>query len=90
MGHSTLQRLVVSSQLPLLETEMNTQPINQVSIDGGKICLRGKEHEGGQWRDYKLVSFHHGGCEAFFQDPDGLLRWIQKAGPKVKREKLWG
>lgn len=77
VGHSTLQRLVVSSELPLLQTEMNTQAISQVSIDGGKICLRGKENEGGQWRDYKLVSFDKGGCEAFFQDPDGLQQWSE-------------
>lgn len=77
VGHSTLQRLVVNNQLPSLQTEMDTPPITQVSIDGGKICLRGKEHKGGQWRDYKLVSFHQGGCEAFFQDPDGLQQWSE-------------
>ena len=77
VGHSTLHRLVVSSQLPLLETETNNHPISQVSIDGGKVCLRGKENEKSQWRDYKLVSFNQGGCEAFFQDPDGLQQWSE-------------
>lgn len=78
VGHSTLHRLVASTEIPPLQTEINNQPITQVSIDGGKICLRGEEQQGGQWRDYKLVSFREGGCEAFFQDPDGLQQWSER------------
>lgn len=48
-----------------------------MSIDGGKIGLRGEEKEGGQWRDYKLVSLQGDVCEAFFQDPKGLEDWSQ-------------
>lgn len=73
VGHSTLHRLVQRTELPLAQTE--TTPITGVSIDGGKICLRGEEHKGGQWRDYKLVSCHDNICEAFFQEPESLKEW---------------
>jgi hypothetical protein len=72
VGHSTLHRLVGRVELPLAES---TKESEEISIDGGKICLRGEEQEGGQWRDYKLISLHGGVCEAFFQDPLGLQEW---------------
>ena len=73
VGHSALHRLVQRTELPLAQAE--TTSITGVSIDGGKICLRGKESNGGQWRDYKLISCHDNICEAFFQDPDRLKEW---------------
>ena len=69
VGHSSLHRLVERTELPLAQAQSESAG---VSIDGGKICLRGEEKEGGQWRDYKLVSLHGNVCEAFFQDPEGL------------------
>ena len=44
-----------------------------------------EEKEGGQWRDYKLVSLHGNVCEAFFQDPEGLKNWsnVQPLSPIV-------
>jgi hypothetical protein len=72
VGHSTLHRLVERVELPLSQTQVVSEG---VSLDGGKICLRGKNQEGGQWRDYKLVSLHDNICEAFFQDAQALLDW---------------
>lgn len=73
VGHSSLHRLVQRKELPLAQSE--SQGISGVSIDGGKICLRGEEEDGGQWRDYKLVSGHEDICEAFFQEPEALEKW---------------
>ena len=78
VGHSTLHRLVERTEMPLSQGDPQNQKISGVSIDGGKICLRGQEKEGSQWRDYKLVSLHQGGCEAFFQDPIGLQQWSNR------------
>lgn len=72
VGHSTLHRLVERVELPLAQAQVVSEG---VSIDGGKICLRGESQEGGQWRDYKLVSLHDQICEAFFQDSQALLDW---------------
>ena len=69
VGHSTLHRLVERVELPLSQTQIVSEG---VSLDGGKICLRGANKEGGQWRDYKLVSLHDNICEAFFQDSQAL------------------
>ncbi len=71
VGHSTLHRLVQRVELPMAEDET---PREEMSVDGGKICLRGAEKTQ-EWRDYKLVSLHGGVCEAFFQAPEALQQW---------------
>ena len=71
VGHSTLHRLVQRVELPLAEACI---PSEVMSVDGGKICLRG-ESKSQEWLDYKLVSLHGGVCEAFFQEPETLLKW---------------
>ncbi|MBE9175960.1 ISKra4 family transposase, partial [Synechocystis salina LEGE 06155] len=73
IGHSSLHRLVGRKELPLAQSE--SPGVGVVSIDGGKICHRGEEEQGGQWRDYKLVSGHGDICEAFFQEPETLEKW---------------
>jgi hypothetical protein len=70
VGHSTLHRMVARVELPPVKAD---RPSEAMSVDGGKVCLR--TAEGGQWRDYKLVSLHGSVCEAFFQDPDALQHW---------------
>jgi hypothetical protein len=72
IGHSTLHRLVKRVELPLAQASVVCEG---VSVDGGKICLRGESQSGGQWRDYKLVSLHDNICEAFFQAPVALIDW---------------
>ena len=82
VGHSSLHRLVERTEWPLAQAQGESAG---VSIDGGKICLRGEEKDGGRWRDYKLVSLHGDVCEAFFQDPEGLKNWsnVQTLSPIV-------
>ena len=82
VGHSSLHRWVERTELPLAQAQSESAG---VSIAGGQFCLRGEEKEGGQWRDYKLVSLHGNVCEAFFQDPEGLKNWsnVQPLSPIV-------
>lgn len=75
VGHSILHRLVEKTDLPLSQAEGK---VEEVSVDGGKICLRSEETGKGEWRDYKLVSFQGGICEAFFQDGEGLVAWTEE------------
>jgi hypothetical protein len=74
IGHSSLHRLVERVELPEAQAETTSEA---ASIDGGKICLRGSVEQGGQWRDYKLVSLHDNICEAFFQAPEALKTWSE-------------
>jgi hypothetical protein len=74
IGHSSLHRLVERVALPVAQAETTSEA---ASLDGGKICLRGPIEQGGQWRDYKLVSLHDNICEAFFQAPEALLAWSE-------------
>ncbi|MBC1194786.1 hypothetical protein H0901_05670 [Microcystis aeruginosa BLCCF158] len=41
VGHSTLHRLVGRTELPLTQAQV---PSEGVSVDGGKICLRGEKN----------------------------------------------
>jgi hypothetical protein len=52
VGHSTQQRLVMRQDLELPQAR---QAISEVSVDGGKVRLRGKPKLGCYWRDYKAV-----------------------------------
>lgn len=70
VGHSTLHRMVGRVELPPSIAETTSEGM---SVDGGKVCLR--TPNGGQWRDYKVVSLHKSVCEAFFQDPESIKAW---------------
>ncbi len=54
VGHSTQQKLVLEQDWILPSAK---QSVSEVSVDGGKVRLRGKPKEGSYWRDYKTVKF---------------------------------
>lgn len=73
VGHSTQHRRVQAQELSCPEAK---QAISEVSIDGGKVRLRGHKGQESYWRDYKAVrleSFYYGG---FFQDNLSLTDWV--------------
>jgi hypothetical protein len=73
VGHSSLHRLVQQQEFTPPEAK---QAVHEVSIDGGKVRLRGAPGGGSAWRDYKaarLNGVYYGGT---FQDPWSLTNWI--------------
>lgn len=73
VSHSTLQRRVQVQDYRLPETK---QAISEVSIDGGKVRLRGRVGEKSYWRDYKAVRLQGIYYGAFFQDNLSLADWV--------------
>ena len=73
VSHSTQQRRVIRQELPTPEAK---QAIGEVSIDGGKVRLRGKPAEGGYWRDYKAVRLEGLYYGAFFQNNQSLIDFV--------------
>lgn len=73
VGHSTQQKLVLSQdfQLPVA-----LQSISEVSVDGGKVRLRGKPKAGCHWRDYKTVRLQGIYYGAFFDDNQSLIDYV--------------
>ena len=65
VSHSTLQRRVIQQELPFPSAK---QAVGEVSVDGGKVRLRGNPGEGGHWRDYKAVRLESLYYGSFFQD----------------------
>lgn len=73
VGHSSLHRLVQRQELSLPDIK---QPVAEVSLDGGKVRLRGEPGEASYWRDYKAVrlsSIYYGG---FYHDNRSLIDWV--------------
>lgn len=51
-------------------------PIEELSVDGGKIRIRTPLGEPCIWKDYKGVCLHEGAVGAFFQDNAALIDWV--------------
>lgn len=73
VGHSTQQKLVLEQDFQLPQAK---QSVSEVSIDGGKVRLRGKPAEGCYWRDYKTVRLQGIYYGAFFNDNQSLIDYV--------------
>ena len=73
VGHSSQQRLVNRQELPLPFTK---QGISEISVDGGKVRLRGEPKAGSHWKDYKAVRLQSIYYGAFFDDNQSLIDYI--------------
>ncbi len=53
------------------------KPVEELSVDGGKIRLRTAEGEPCTWQEYKGISLHSACVTgAFFQDNSALVEWV--------------
>ena len=73
VGHSTQQKLVLAQDIQLPQAK---QAISEVSVDGGKVRLRGKPKAGCYWRDYKAVRLQGIYYGAFFDENQSLVDYV--------------
>lgn len=73
VGHSTQQKLVLAQDLQLPQAK---QAVSEVSVDGGKVRLRGKPKAGCHWRDYKAVRLQGTYYGAFFDENQSLVDYV--------------
>jgi len=73
VGHSTHQKLVLSQDIQLPQAQ---QAISEVSVEGGKVRLRGKPKAGCHWRDYKAVRLQGTYYGAFFDENQSLVDYV--------------
>lgn len=73
VSHSTMARRVFRQEMPMPEAK---QAVGEVSIDGGKVRLRGSPGQGSYWRDYKAVRLEGIYYGAFFQDNLSLVDFV--------------
>jgi hypothetical protein len=73
VSRGTQHRLVhrQTFELPVVE-----EPVEELSIDGGKVRLRTPKGESCRWQDYKAVNLHGHCCEAFLQQNPTLVEWV--------------
>ncbi len=68
------QRLVHRQNFEMPDIE---KPVEELSVDGGKIRLRTDPGEPCTWQEYKGISLHSASVTgAFFQDNLALLEWV--------------
>ena len=72
---STQQRLVHRQDFEPPRVEA---AVDEMSVDGGKVRLRTPLGESCEWRDYKAVNLHEQAVNAFFQDNDSLVDWVNQ------------
>lgn len=73
VSRGTQQRLVHRQSFELPVTE---RIVEEMSIDGGKVRIRTPQGEICRWQDYKAVNLHGQACEAFLQDNEQLVEWV--------------
>ena len=75
VSRGSQQRLVhrQTFELPTVETT-----VEEMSLDGGKVRLRTPLGEVCRWQDYKAVSLHGHCQEAFLQENERLVAWVNQ------------
>ena len=73
VSHSTQQRLVHRQDLSLMTAD---SPVDELSVDGGKIRVRTSSGHPCDWRDYKAVKLHDQMMGASYQDNPSLIEWV--------------
>lgn len=75
VSRGTQQRLVHRQTfvLPVVE-----ESVEEMSIDGGKVRIRTPKGEICRWQDYKAVNLHSHCCEAFLQENERLVKWVNE------------
>ncbi len=73
VGHSTHQRLVNRQELELPQAK---QGLSEISLDGGKVRLRGELKAGSYWRDYKAIRLNGTYFGAFFAQNQSLIDYV--------------
>ena len=73
LSHSSHHRRARGNSLPWGEA---SEPVRELSLDGGKVRLRTPKGEKSQWRDYKAVALHGSCCSGRFQENADLAQWV--------------
>ncbi len=74
-GRGRQQRLL---QRPTFALPVVAQSVEKMSIDGGKVRIRTPSSEICRWQDYKAVNMHGHCCEAFLQENETLVKWVNQ------------
>ncbi len=61
------------------EMPLSQKPVDELSVDGGKIRIRTPQGEPCSWQEYKGIRLHEAEASgAFFQNNDALLEWVNR------------
>jgi len=75
VSRGSQQRLVHRQRFELPVVEAG---VEELSLDGGKVRLRTPKGERCRWQDYKAVNLHQHCCQAFWQENEKLVAWVNE------------
>jgi hypothetical protein len=75
VSHSTQQRLVHRQELALMAA---STPVEELSVDGGKVRVRTPLGQPCDWRDYKAIQLHEQCIGASFRENQLLIDWANE------------
>ncbi|MEA5464846.1 hypothetical protein [Leptothoe sp. PORK10 BA2] len=75
VSHSTQQRLVHRQELALMAA---STPVEELSVDGGKVRVRTPLGHPCDWRDYKAIQLHEQCIGASFRENQLLIDWANE------------
>ena len=75
VSSSSQQRLV---HRQTFEEPESSEPVEEMSVDGGKVRLRTAKGEPCEWRDYKGVKLHEQFVGAYYRENDALCKWVNQ------------
>jgi hypothetical protein len=76
VSRGSQHRLVHRQNFELPVAREKTHPVEELSIDGGKVRIRTPLGESCRWQDYKAVNLHEHDVAAFFQSNETLIAWV--------------
>lgn len=75
VSSSSQQRLV---HRQTFEEPESSEPVEEMSVDGGKVRLRTAKGEACEWRDYKGVKLHKQFVGAYYRENAALCEWVNQ------------
>lgn len=75
VSSSSQQRLVHRQTFEVPEV---SGPVEEMSVDGGKVRLRTPKGKPCEWRDYKGVNLHQQAVGAFYRENEVLTDWVNQ------------
>ncbi|WP_375293886.1 hypothetical protein [Oscillatoria sp. HE19RPO] len=75
IGHTSLHNRAIKQEW----SEQSSQTlVKEISVDGGKVRVRGPQGEGSVWLDYKAVRLHSSLYAAYFQENESLINYVNR------------
>ena len=75
IGHTSLHNRAIKQEW---SEQSSPTLVKEISVDGGKVRVRGPQGEGSVWLDYKAVRLHSSLYAGYFQENERLINYVNR------------